>query len=251
MKLTTSKNKIHFFLKKVSIGMFLSYLMILSVKDVSAASFILYYSCFPKYCPQASAIYISLDLDKTDYAPNESVTLFGSADSDDNPQPPGKVSPIGRGTAGIFRPSIDIFPNTYTNFEMTNGLVNGSVILGNAPSSQGRYFTPVFGGAGGYISQGSKNISFNVVGSCYVETKNGIFVDKSFTGDADFNQYWSDFNNPSKNFQAGIFPTSYRACTSGVCNNYGHFVSGQKVNNPIMPSGCTMYGPSVTIFFSH
>lgn len=164
MKTTTSKNIYQILLKRVSVVGLLVYSMILSIQSASAATFLLTYECaLPRPCPLASAIYIDLSLDKINYAPNEPVTMVGSVDSDDNPQPPGRVSPIGKGTAGIFPPSIDIFPGTYTVFDIQNGFVFGSVVLGNAPVAPGSYNAPVFGGAGGYVYN-TQDVHFTVIG---------------------------------------------------------------------------------------
>lgn len=134
---------------------------LLSAQSTSAgAAYVLTYSCLGA-CPQATNIYINLDLDKSSYSPNEQVVLYGDVSSDDNPQPVNAVSPIGKGKLPGGSWSADMFPITYSDFAIKN-TVYSSVVLGNAPVTAGSYTATAFGGSGGYRSQSNQPIPFTV-----------------------------------------------------------------------------------------
>lgn len=125
----------------------------------------LYLSCNDSlyYCPPDSAIFVTLTIDKSTYATNEAMTLFGYAHSDDNPVP-AAISLSGLGVVnhpaqGVW--SQDVFPSTYSAQDL-RGSISGSESLGNASSSAGSYTVSLSSGSGYYLPD-TGTISFTVV----------------------------------------------------------------------------------------
>lgn len=115
------------------------------VNTARADSVILYAICpVGQPCEAATSIWISGSLDKSSYAPGETVYFSAYASSDDNPQGGSLLAQACLGDTC----SADSFPDIYSPQDL-RGFVSGqSVVVGTAPSSSGTVSTGY--GASGY-----------------------------------------------------------------------------------------------------
>lgn len=146
-------------LKKVLLvsGVVLSSLM--SMSTVSAGSYVYNYIC-TLTCPNASAIFIIADLNKSVYLPNEQITMIADVTGDDNPQP---SDPYVVGNAPGYPLSADLYPTPMTSSQIRQGINFKSVVIGNAPATAGSYAAYEKIGTSGYspINSGY-NLPFTV-----------------------------------------------------------------------------------------
>ena len=115
----------------------------------ASGDYLIYYCQVGQPCQQNTTIGIDCGLNKTTYAPGETVSMTCQEWSDGNPKT-GCLTAAGDVNGGPIGLGPNAFPSCYSRFQIVAG-VYGSASVGVAPSSPGSGYVYVAIGAGGYL----------------------------------------------------------------------------------------------------
>lgn len=188
MKKLSQQNYQNKYMKRVTTAFCLMLsLGILGVGSASAAS----YSIFPTisascYGNDAASIDISISLEKSVYAPNETATAFGSVASDDYPCTNYVYASL-QMTAAQAYSKIDA--NVVAQ-DLRDGILFSNFTVGTAPATPGSYSAKTAVGANTYTGANNQTVSYKVVSVTLnfsfldkvKELLNDSFLDKAFAG---------------------------------------------------------------------